>query len=142
MTPDPLQDPLAHLPHRDPFRFLSRLLSLAPGDRGEAVWSVSGREPFFQGHFPGAPIVPGVLISEALAQLSGIVAFHGSGPRPGRLAHIDIRIDSAVRPPAEVLLKSAQTRALGSLRQFEVSASVNNVIAARGTLTLAAADQQ
>ena len=50
MPPDPLSDgpadPLAHLPHREPFRFISRLLSLAPGERGEAVWSLSGREAF------------------------------------------------------------------------------------------------
>ncbi len=146
MPPDPqvdLQpqaDPLAQLPHRDPFRFISRLTSLTPGKSGEAQWSLRGHESFFTGHFPGDPIVPGVLISEALAQLSGLVALHGANGAPsGRLAHVDIRFDSPVRPPADILLKSALIRTMGRLSQFDVSASVDGIAVARGSLTLATA---
>ena len=74
--PDPDADPLSKLPHREPFRFITSLDSLTAGKSAEATWSLRGHEPFFTGHFPGDPIVPGVLISEALAQLSGLVALH------------------------------------------------------------------
>src|SRR5690606_7313850 len=111
-------------------------------------WVVRGEEDFFRGHFPGEPIVPGVLISEALAQLSGVVGLHGgeetTGGRTvagsGRLIHVDMRYDGTVRPPAELLLRSKLVRAMGPLRQFEVSAHLGEVRVARGTLALAAAE--
>jgi 3-hydroxyacyl-[acyl-carrier-protein] dehydratase len=139
---DSLEAALARLPHREPFRFITRLVALEPGRAGEAVWSVRGGEGFFEGHFPGDPIVPGVLICEALAQLSGLVGLHGSGAVAGRLAHTDVRFDGSVRPPAEIILRAAQIRALGQLRQFEVMALVGEEVVARGQLTLAAVDQQ
>src|SRR3954454_6325779 len=69
-------DYLARLPHQPPFRFVSKIVEMREGDSAEGVWSLSGQEPFFTGHFPGRPLVPGVLIAEALAQLSGL-----AGPR-------------------------------------------------------------
>jgi len=130
-------DPVSMLPHRPPFRFLT---SAAPSalDTWTGVWIVSGREDFFAGHFPGDPILPGVLLAEALAQLSGLVAFHGSDRgRPGRLVHVDVRFDAAVRPPAEVLLRSRMERRLGSLARLEVSAMVGGATVASGWITLA-----
>jgi 3-hydroxyacyl-[acyl-carrier-protein] dehydratase len=137
-----LEAALARLPHRAPFRFITRLMALEPGRCGEGVWSVRGNEDFFNGHFPGDPIVPGVLICEALAQLSGLVGLHGAGAVAGRLVHTDVRFDGSVRPPAEIVLRAAQIRALGQLRQFEVTACVGQEAVARGQLTLAAVDQQ
>lgn len=143
MPPDAsLADVLARLPHRPPFRFITRLVAVVPGEAGEAAWTVTGTEDFFQGHFPGEPIVPGVLICEALAQLSGLVGLHGAGARGGRLVHSDIRFDQPVRPPAEIVLRTTQTRSLGQLRQFEVVAMVGENPVARGQLTLASVDQQ
>ena len=132
-------DPLAHLPHQPPFRFVSQITSIAPGDAAEAVWRVDGSEAFFTGHFPGRPLVPGVLIAEALAQLSGL-----AGPRvtqngqkeEGKLAHVDIRFDQSVAPPAEITLKAKLFRTMGALQQFNVEASANGAVMARGTLTL------
>jgi 3-hydroxymyristoyl/3-hydroxydecanoyl-(acyl carrier protein) dehydratase len=83
--------------------------------------------------------VPGVLIAEALAQLSGLagpsVAQNGQ-KEEGKLAHFDIRFDQGVAPPAEIVLKTKLFRAMGALQQFNVEASANGAVMARGTLTL------
>jgi 3-hydroxyacyl-[acyl-carrier-protein] dehydratase len=141
----PGESPLDRLPHRPPFRFLSRIDAFEAGQSGVGTWVVRGDEPFFQGHFPGEPVVPGVLITEALAQLSGLVGIHRPNarghPAGGRLAHADIRFDHEVVPPAEIQLRSSLTRSLGRLLQFEVSASVKAQVVARGTLALALSDR-
>jgi 3-hydroxymyristoyl/3-hydroxydecanoyl-(acyl carrier protein) dehydratase len=80
-----------------------------------------------------------VLIVEALAQLSGLagpaVAANG-GAEEGKLAHVDVRFDAAVAPPAEIILQTKLLRAMGSLQQFTVEASSAGAAVARGTLTL------
>jgi 3-hydroxyacyl-[acyl-carrier-protein] dehydratase len=128
-------DYLAQLPHRDPFRFVTRVKSIKRGEEGEAAWSLKGDEPFFAGHFPNQPLVPGVLIAEALAQLSGLVG--PSEARQGKLVHVDVRFDQSVAPPAELVLRSRLLRSVGELEQFEVSAAVGEGVVARGMLTLA-----
>ena len=127
-------DYLDRLPHREPFRFISRVHRIDDGTLGEAVWSVTGNEPFFPGHFPGNPVVPGVLIAEALAQLSGLVGLQAVPA--GKLAQLDVRFDQPVTPPADITLHSMLLRKIGELQQFEVTASVNGATVARGTLTL------
>jgi 3-hydroxyacyl-[acyl-carrier-protein] dehydratase len=137
-----LSSPIDLLPHRPPFRFISGIVELDPGRAGEAVWEISGHEEFFHGHFPGDPVVPGVLIVEALAQLSGLVGLHrddaGVGQRGGRLAHAEVRFDAPVVPPAQIRLRSTVVRSLERLVQFEVAAHVGDRVAAKGSLTLAA----
>jgi 3-hydroxyacyl-[acyl-carrier-protein] dehydratase len=128
----PAKDPLESLPHREPFRFVSSVTSAGNG-QASGVWKLSGDEAFFAGHFPGNPLVPGVLIAEALAQISGIASGDTS---PGKLAHVDVRFDQAVAPPAEILLSAALNRTIGPLQQFDVSASCNGTVVARGSLTL------
>jgi 3-hydroxyacyl-[acyl-carrier-protein] dehydratase len=123
---------LTRLPHREPFRFISKTTEVTQGESAQGIWSVSGEEAFFAGHFPGNPIVPGVLIAEALAQLSGI-AGNSDG---GKLAQVDVRFDQSVVPPAEISLSSKLMRTIGALQLFDVSASVGGNIVARGTLTL------
>ena len=77
-----------YLPHRYPFLLVDRVLSLEPGKRVTALKNVTINEPFFQGHFPGTPIMPGVLIIEALGQAGGILAF-SSRPKekPGSIIY-------------------------------------------------------
>lgn len=127
-------DYLGRLPHRDPFRFVSRIIQVREGESAEAVWSPTGAEAFFGGHFPGRPLVPGVLIAEALAQVSGLAA--GVTEGEGRLAHVDVRFEQPVAPPAELRLQSRLTRTMGGLRQFDVTASVGQAVVARGTMAL------
>ncbi|BCX82639.1 3-hydroxyacyl-[acyl-carrier-protein] dehydratase [Methylomarinovum caldicuralii] len=65
---------MSYLPHRYPFLLVDRVIECEPGKRLVAIKNVSYNEPFFQGHFPGEPIMPGVLIMEALAQATGLLA--------------------------------------------------------------------
>jgi 3-hydroxyacyl-[acyl-carrier-protein] dehydratase len=132
-------NPLDRLPHREPFRFVSRITAHKAGEFAEGVWSISGSEGFFAGHFPGNPLVPGVLIGEALAQISGIAGSGGAGadvPDAGKLAHVDVRFDQAVAPPVELVLKSKLVRSMLPLQHFEVSAHVGDQTVARGSITL------
>jgi 3-hydroxyacyl-[acyl-carrier-protein] dehydratase len=128
-------DLLNRLPHREPFRFLSKIIEIRPGESGSAVWSLTGAEAFFAGHFPGNPIVPGVLIGEALAQLSGLVGPE-TGGRGGMLAQLDLRFQQPARPPVDIQLESKLVRAMGELQQFQVTAKVGDSIIAQGNLAL------
>jgi beta-hydroxyacyl-ACP dehydratase FabZ len=81
------------LPHRYPFLLVDRVLSIEEG-KAVAIKNVTINEPFFQGHFPGRPIMPGVLILEALAQVGGILAFQTTQDAENRLV-IFLAIDNA-----------------------------------------------
>jgi 3-hydroxyacyl-[acyl-carrier-protein] dehydratase len=132
------QDPLSKLPHGEAFRFVSRVTDLKENHSARGVWSVTGREHFFSGHFPGRPVVPGVLLAEALAQLSGL-ASTWPDKADVRLAHADVRFEQGVVPPADIVLESRFVREMGTLRQYEVSATLNGQTVARGTVALSAA---
>ena len=81
-----IEEILELLPHRYPFLLVDRVLDFEEGRFLRAVKNVSVNEPFFQGHFPGKPILPGVLILEAMAQATGILAFKSVGKlEPGEL---------------------------------------------------------
>ena len=109
---------LEHLPQRYPFLMIDRVLECEPGKRVVALKNVSMNEPCFQGHFPGRPIFPGVLILEAMAQAAGILAFQTYGAKPDEksvyyYAGIDnARFKRPVMPgdqlQIEVLLKASK----------------------------------
>ena len=131
----PAIDPLDRLPHGPEFRFVTAIRDLDPGRQAVGVWNVRGDEFFLAGHFPGRPIVPGVLIGEALAQVAGI-ATADAGVRGGMLAHLDVRFLAPVIPPASIELRATLTRRQDRIRQCDVIASVAGHAVARGSLIL------
>lgn len=134
MTP---LDPLAlGLPHREPFVFVDAVTELAAGERASGVKTFAAGDPVFRGHFPGEPIVPGVLLAEALAQLAGIAA----GEAGLRLAAVKaMKFPAAARPEETIELRAVKAGAVGGLWQFSVEARVAERTVAEGMIVLAAA---
>src|SRR3954452_20666701 len=129
---------LSSLPHGPEFRFLDRLLDLAPGISATAEYKVRGDEPFLKGHFPGQPLFPGVLLVEAAAQLAGTVAQSDRqiGPMPGlKLTALrNIRILGTADPGQTIQLQAIITGRLGNLVQAEAKAFVNGQAVMQGEL--------
>ncbi len=137
-----LDSALDNLPHREPFRFVTSIVELVRGIRGAGCWRVGGEEDFFAGHFPANPVVPGVLLAEALAQLSGLVAFADDAQgtvHAARLAQVNVKFQSGVVPPADIRLESTLTREMGGLYLFDVRAECKGLLVASGSLVLALA---
>ena len=131
------EDPLDGLPHGEPFRFLDSI-DLVESEKGEGVWIVRGDEDFLRGHFPGRPLVPGVLITEAAAQLAGVVArarFVGTDIR-GMLVLSEARFKRPVEPPAEIQLSISGSRVIGSIHLFDFTATQQGLVCAEGIVGL------
>ena len=96
---------------------------------------MTGDEPFLRGHFPGNPLVPGVLVAEALAQIAGLAAAEGDA-RGAVLAAVDVKFERPVPPPADVALEAAVRTATGQLRLCDVTARVGGQVVASGTIAL------
>jgi len=138
---DLLQLAMRSLPHGPEFRFVDRLLSLTPGVEGVGEYRVRGDEYYLRGHLPGEPILPGVLLVEAGAQVAGMVAqedpANPSMPRLKLTALRAVKILGPVRPGQTLRIEAAITGRLGALIQAEVSAYIvnNRVLSAELTLS-------
>ena len=131
------------LPHRPPFVFVREVVDCDPGRCVHARTWFEADDPMFAGHFPGNPIVPGVILTEALAQAAGIAAASGypETQRPVFLlsAIRTMKFFQAVRPISKVDLRAEKIAATEALLQFRVNASVDGAIAAEGQLVLSVA---
>jgi len=124
---------LEYLPHRYPLLLIDRVLSLElePEKRLTGIKNVTINEPFFQGHFPGNPVMPGVLMIEAMAQAAGMLAHLAAETegREGELYYL-VKVDKAkfnriVVPGDQILLDVIQKRIMRRMGQYECSASVD-----------------
>jgi 3-hydroxyacyl-[acyl-carrier-protein] dehydratase len=131
------------LPHRDPFLFLDEVTELEPGVRVVARKRVRVDEWYLSGHFPGRPIMPGVLMVEAMAQ-TGAVAVLADEANRGKLALFagidDVRFKRIVEPGDELELTCELERVRGPIGRGRATATVGGELAARGTLTFAVTD--
>ena len=123
------------LPHREPFVFVDRVVARAAGESAECVKIFPAETPFFAGHFPGTPLVPGVILAEALAQTAGLAA--GQPGRSFRLTAIrTMKFPAAAGPGEEIRLVARKAAVVGGLWQFEVRASVGERTVADGVIVL------
>jgi 3-hydroxyacyl-[acyl-carrier-protein] dehydratase len=141
-VPD-LPDPADLLPHRPPFLFVDEILALRPGESARARLHVDPEAAFFAGHFPGNPILPGVIIVEALAQ-TGALAALSEPDAAGKLALFAgierARFRRVVRPGDDVILEARLTRRRGPLGAGEATATVDGELVCETTLTFALVD--
>jgi len=127
------------LPHRYPFLLVDRVTEVEPGVSLSAIKNVTINEPFFQGHFPGKPIMPGVLILEAMAQATGLLAFSGLiDPSESRL-YILVGIDKArfrgqVLPGDQLTLQVSLKRNMRGIGMFDCKALVDDEVVAEAQM--------
>ncbi|MGH7937347.1 MAG: 3-hydroxyacyl-ACP dehydratase FabZ family protein, partial [Bryobacteraceae bacterium] len=135
-----LNSQLSSLPHRPPFVFVRQLLHCEPGEAADCATTFSRDDPMFAGHFPGNPLVPGVILTEALAQTAGIAAASGypENALPAFLlsAIRGMKFFAAVRPEEEIHLHAEKLAQVDALLQFRVRATVGSRIVAEGQLVL------
>ncbi len=131
---------LASLPHGPEFRFLDRLTALDPGKSGSGEYTLRGDEPFLRGHFPGQPLMPGVLLLEAAAQLAGTVAQSDPNiPALGNLKLTAIRgakILGSARPGEPVQLEARVIARMGNLIQARATVRMNERVILQTEITL------
>ena len=131
---------LKQLPHRYPFLLVDKVVELERNARILAVKNVTFNEPFFMGHFPGRPVMPGVLMLEALAQAAGLLAFDAMGQVPDETnIYYFVGIDSArfkrpVEPGDQLLLEASIDRIRGGIWKFKGVARVGDEIACEAEL--------
>ncbi|MGB8992777.1 MAG: 3-hydroxyacyl-ACP dehydratase FabZ [Desulfobaccales bacterium] len=130
------------LPHRYPFLLVDRIISLELGQRVVGVKNVSVNEPFFQGHFPGRPIMPGVLIIEAMAQVGGILALLSTPENLGNpaifLLGVDkVRFRQPVVPGDQLRLEVESMRSGKKFWKMKAQAFVDQTLVAEGELMAA-----
>lgn len=130
------------LPHRYPFLLVDRVLEIESQKRAVAIKNVSVNEPFFQGHFPEYPVMPGVLIVEALAQVAGIAMYdEGKSNGLGLFVGIDAcRFKRQVVPGDQLRLEFEVTRARKNIIKGKGLATVDGEIACEAEIMIALAD--
>ncbi|OHE61075.1 MAG: 3-hydroxyacyl-[acyl-carrier-protein] dehydratase FabZ [Thermodesulfovibrio sp. RBG_19FT_COMBO_42_12] len=133
------------LPHRYPFLLVDRIIEIEPGVKATGIKNVTINEGFFQGHFPGHPIMPGVLIIEAMAQVAGILAFR-SGVKDGKSVYF-LSIEKAkfrkpVVPGDQLRFEVNVLQCRGNVWKFSGNAIVEEKVAAEAEFTAMVTDRE
>lgn len=140
MTAMDIHQILNYLPHRYPFLLVDRVLDVVPGERIQALKNVTINEPFFPGHYPHHPVMPGVLIIEALAQTAAILSFKTMGDQPDdKSVYYFVGIDNArfkrpVGPGDQLIFDVSITANKRGIWKFSAVARVDGQIAAEANL--------
>lgn len=138
-----IHEVLRHLPHRYPIILVDRVLELEPGKHIVAIKNVSINEPVFMGHFPHYPVMPGVMIIEAMAQTAAILAFVTAGRKPERdsvyyFAGIDnARFKRPVIPGDQIRMELTLLREMRGVMKYAGKATVDGQLAAEAELLCA-----
>jgi beta-hydroxyacyl-[acyl carrier protein] dehydratase FabZ len=145
--PFDIQKIMTMLPHRYPFLLVDRVLELEPGVHVKAYKNVTANENFFQGHFPGQPIMPGVLILEALAQAGGIFVVESLGLDAGNKLFLFTGIDEVkfrrqVVPGDQLMLEAKVLRHKLNIWKMHGTATVDGKLAAEGVISAAVVDKR
>ena len=133
----------AYLPQRYPFLMVDRVVEIEMGKRIKAYKNVTVNEEFFQGHFPHKPIMPGVMIIEALAQAAGVLGFKSQEklPRDGYLYYFvgadNVRLKRPVVPGDQLMLEAELVLVKRGIYKFECRASVGDEVACEATILCA-----
>lgn len=136
------------LPHRYPFLLIDRVIECVPGESLTALKNVSVNEPQFTGHFPDVPLMPGVLIIEALAQATGLLGFRTMSEEPSdellyMLVGVDnVRFKRQVVPGDQMLLKAKLIRRSKVIWKFECEATVDGELVTKADLLCAAKEKE
>lgn len=133
------------LPHRYPFLMVDRVMDIYPGEKIIGLKNLSINEEFFQGHFPGNPIMPGVLIVEALAQIAGILALRSGAPEGKAVFFMSIekaKFRRPVVPGDQLRLEVAIVQSRGNVWKFSGNALVDDKIAAEAEFTAMVTDKE
>jgi 3-hydroxyacyl-[acyl-carrier-protein] dehydratase len=140
MTPMDIHQILEYLPHRYPFLLVDRVMEVVPGERITALKNVTVNEPFFPGHYPHHPVMPGVLIIEALAQTAAILSFKTLGDKPDdKSVYYFVGIDGArfkrpVGPGDQLIMEVSIVANKRGLWKFAAKAKVDGNVAAEAEL--------
>ncbi len=140
MTTMDIHQILEHLPHRYPFLLVDRVLDIVPGEKIRALKNVSMNEPFFPGHYPHHPVMPGVLILEALAQTAALLSFNTMGSKPDENSVVYfVGIDNArfkrpVGPGDQLIMDVSILLRKRGIWKFSAKASVDGQTAAEAEL--------
>lgn len=126
------------IPHRYPFLMIDRVIDVQPDVSAVGIKNVTINEPYFQGHFPGHPVMPGVLIIEAMAQTAGVLVVRTLGPESeGKLVYFmtidEARFRKPVGPGDQLLLHVKKEKSRGNIWKFTAEAKVNDVLVAEAT---------
>ena len=133
------------LPHRYPFLLVDRIVEIDPGTKAVGIKNVTINEEFFQGHFPGQPIMPGVLMIEALAQVAGILAFKSGAPLGKTVFFMSIekaKFRRPVVPGDQLRLEVSVLQHRGNVWKFAGSARVEEKVAAEAEFTAMVTDKE
>lgn len=133
-----IMDVMRMIPHRYPMLLVDRVIDMVKGERATGIKNVTINEPYFQGHFPTRPVMPGVMVVESMAQTAGILVVHTLGPdAEGKLVYFmsidEARFRKPIVPGDQVMVHVFKERSRGNVWRFRAEAKVDGNLAAEAT---------